>query len=163
MSLLKHIYHFFTCQDTSGRQRVRDQLRRKIRPSDARGCREFWRHRQADMAFRVFYHRAGHRKHRTFQLPKKNYRGTGGGWEIHFVSWCWYAVAQCGLLEPPFPMISLLSFRTQESSRNVQNEISNRGLFRLGLGISIWYCSIFICIWQLLSNHDLTRLKRFVS
>jgi len=25
------------------------------------------------------------------------------------------------------------------------------------------YCSIFVCIWQILSNHELTRLKRFVS
>ena len=36
-------------------------------------------------------------------------------------------------------------------------------LFRLRLEISIWHCSIFVCIWQLLSNHGLTKLKRFVS
>ena len=25
-----------------------------------------------------------------------------------------------------------------------------------------WHCSIFACIWQILSNHRLTRLKKFI-
>jgi hypothetical protein len=28
---------------------------------------------------------------------------------------------------------------------------------------NLGYCSIFVCIWQLMSTHKLIRLKRFVS
>jgi hypothetical protein len=38
--------------------------------------------------------------------------------------------------------------------------------FRLQVFITFrtfWYCSAFVCIWQILSNYGLTRLKRFVS
>jgi hypothetical protein len=43
-----------------------------------------------------------------------------------------------------------------------QDWFGTRGVFRLQVCITFgtfWYCSTFVCIWQILSNYGLTRLK----
>ena len=37
-------------------------------------------------------------------------------------------------------------------STKSDSRLQARALFRLRLGISIWHCSTFVCIWQLLPN-----------
>jgi len=49
---------------------------------------------------------------------------------------------------------------------NVEDDIYlfSQGLFSCDFFLNLFrYCSTFICIWQLLSNHRLTRLKRFIT
>ena len=33
----------------------------------------------------------------------------------------------------------------------------------VGKNFRFWYCSTFVCLWQILSNHRLIRVKRFIS
>jgi len=43
---------------------------------------------------------------------------------------------------------------------------TEQGLISMALVVNFFgfrYCSIFVCIWQILFNYVLTRLKRFVS
>jgi hypothetical protein len=56
----------------------------------------------------------------------------------------------------------------QKNSANLSNMSVhlcryNSGVFRCKKKLEFWYCSTFVCIWQLVSNHELISLKRFVS
>jgi hypothetical protein len=56
----------------------------------------------------------------------------------------------------------------QKNSANLSNMSVhlcryNSGVFRCKKKLEFWYCSTFVCIWQLVSNHELINLKRFVS
>jgi hypothetical protein len=56
-----------------------------------------------------------------------------------------------------------LQFREWSRRCNLYSRIMILGTVWMPKFLSKCYCSVFVVIWQILSNHGLIRLKRFVS